>query len=406
MTRPNDTYDVAIAGAGPAGTSAEIHLALHGARVLLVEQKRFPRAKLCGEFISPECYQHFERLGVAGQMRSAGGATLSETIFYSRSGHNLSVPSQWFGTNSGALGLSRAEMDQRLLERAKSVGVSVLEDAHVSDVIMDGDRVRGVRLKTADETTEHYAQITIDATGRSRALVRRFQFQNGAGRTPQRSRFIAFKAHLENARVADGACEIYVYPGGYGGLSSVEGGLSNLCFIASAKDVRRCGSNPETVVRQTVMKNARAAYTLAHANARTEWLSVSMEKSGRRILVPTFGLLTIGDAASFIDPFTGSGMLMALESGEVAAQAIIEHREHLGLENSFEELAREYRSRYARRFNSRLRVSGLLQHAAFVPRLAETAILCFGMSARLRRKVARATRPTQDREATDPVVVK
>ena len=66
MTNSGDTYDVAIAGA-PRGTSAAIHLATQGARVLLVEQKRFPRAKLCGEFISPECLQHFERLRVADQ---------------------------------------------------------------------------------------------------------------------------------------------------------------------------------------------------------------------------------------------------------------------------------------------------------------------------------------------------
>jgi len=61
-------YDVIIAGGGPAGASAAIHLATGGARVLLVEQKKFPRAKLCGEFISPECTPHFERLGVADQM--------------------------------------------------------------------------------------------------------------------------------------------------------------------------------------------------------------------------------------------------------------------------------------------------------------------------------------------------
>jgi flavin-dependent dehydrogenase len=60
-----DAYDVIIAGAGPAGSSAAIHLGARGVRVLLVEQKKFPRAKLCGEFISPECQDHFEKLGVA-----------------------------------------------------------------------------------------------------------------------------------------------------------------------------------------------------------------------------------------------------------------------------------------------------------------------------------------------------
>ncbi len=56
--------DVIIVGAGPAGAGAAIELASRGARVLIAEQKRFPREKLCGEFISPECLEHFERLGV------------------------------------------------------------------------------------------------------------------------------------------------------------------------------------------------------------------------------------------------------------------------------------------------------------------------------------------------------
>src|SRR5437588_10273175 len=92
-------YDVIIAGGGPAGASAAIHLATGGARVLLAEQKKFPRAKLCGEFISPECTSHFERLGVADQMFAASPARLTETVFYSRQGKSVSVPSAWFGAD-------------------------------------------------------------------------------------------------------------------------------------------------------------------------------------------------------------------------------------------------------------------------------------------------------------------
>src|SRR2546430_17514166 len=87
----NNDYDVIIAGGGPAGSSAAINLATGGARVLLVEQKKFPRAKLCGEFISPECTPHFERLGVADQMFAASPARLTETVFYSRTGKSVSV---------------------------------------------------------------------------------------------------------------------------------------------------------------------------------------------------------------------------------------------------------------------------------------------------------------------------
>jgi flavin-dependent dehydrogenase len=399
MTSPN-IYDVIIAGGGPAGTSAAIQLAAGGARVLLVEEKKFPRAKLCGEFISPECLGYFKRLGVFEQMTSAGGSALTETVFYSRRGHGVSVPSEWFGSGASALGLSRSEMDQRLLERAKNCGVVVQEQTHAAGLIWEGHAIRGIKVKGDEGPKEYYSLVTIDATGRVRALARHVHSIDGQRRGSPRIMkrpFVAFKAHLKNARVAEGACEIYFYRGGYGGLSSVEGGVSNLCFIVAADEVRRNGSDPDVVMRRVVMKNSRASHTLARANAHTPWLSVSFERFGRGTSTPAAGLLTIGDAASFIDPFTGSGMLMALESGQIAADTIGRYlprlRERDGELGELEKLAVEYRGEYSRAFSSRLTSAGLLRRAAFVPLLAETAMVLFGASARLRRRLARATRP-------------
>lgn len=388
-------YDVAIAGGGPAGTSAAIHLAEQGIKVLLAEQKRFPRAKLCGEFISPECINHFERLGVADSISAAQGASLIETSFYSRRGNKVTVPSHWFGSDRVAIGLSRAAMDRLLLERAKDVGVTVLQEAQVSEPILDAHRVSGMRVRLNDQIKECRASITIDATGRTRALARKLTDPNER----QRARLVAFKTHLRDAQVAPGVCEIYFYPGGYGGLSNIEGGLSNLCFICAARDVRRFGSDPEQVLKATVLRNSRAAFALAGAQYVKPWLSVALESFGRHQLVPAQGLMLIGDAAAFIDPFTGSGMLMALESGAVAAQTIIDCRKRIGDESSFSELANRFRLSYARTFNSRLRVSSWLRRAAFVPRLAEAAMICFGASDRLRRKAAQATRPSLPLEA-------
>jgi menaquinone-9 beta-reductase len=386
----DEVYDVAIAGGGPAGTSAAIHLAERGIKVLLAEQKKFPRAKLCGEFISPECINHFKRLGVADSIFAAQGATLIETSFYSRRGNKVTVPSHWFGSERAAIGLSRAEMDRLLLERAKQVGVTVLQEAQVVDPILIAHRVSGMRVRLNDQIKECRASITIDATGRTRALARKLTAANDR----QRARLVAFKAHLQHAQVASGVCEIYFYPGGYGGLSNIEGGLSNLCFISAARDVRRYGSDPEEVLKATVLRNSRAAFALAKAQYAKPWLSVALESFGRHKLVPADGLLLIGDAAAFIDPFTGSGMLMALESGAVAAQTIIDCRNRISDESSLSELANRFRTNYARTFNSRLRVSSLLRRAAFVPRLAEAAMICFAASDRLRRKTAQATRPS------------
>ena len=395
MTDSN-IFDVAIAGAGPAGTSAAIQLALTGARVLLIEEKKFPRPKLCGEFISPECLPHFKRLGVMDQMSAAGGVAVSETVFYSRRGNSVGVPSEWFMTGGQALGLSRSEMDYQLLERAKGVGVVVLEETHASRLICEREEVLGIRVKRGDATQDYEAHVTIDATGRTRALARHLDPPRENRKT---NPLVAFKAHLEKTRVAAGACEIYFYKGGYGGLSDVEGGVSNLCFIVAANDVRRHGSDPEMVLREVVMKNSRAAYTLAEAKTRTPWLSVSLESFGRRTLAPAAGLLTVGDAAAFIDPFTGSGMLMALESGQVAAETVARNLGALRQSRGFESLVSDYRAEYRRRFDSRLRVSGLLRRAAFVPHLADAAILLFGTSSSLRRKLARATRNSNSRDA-------
>jgi flavin-dependent dehydrogenase len=416
-------FDVIVVGGGPAGASASIHLATRGARVALVEREKFPRAKLCGEFISPECLAHFARLGVLEEMRGAGGARVGETIFFARSGRRAGVPSAWFGAEDkatgdacvAALGLSRAEMDQRLMLRARAVGVEVLEEAQVTELLFGGvgRRVCGVRVEQSGAEVELRATVTIDATGRARALARRVEGAakgketNGAlgakGRdavaaassSPKRMPLVAFKAHLENAGGGEGVCEIYFYQGGYGGLSQVENNFSNLCFIVAARDVRARESDAERVMREVVMSNARAAETLRDARVGSEWLAVALESFGQRELVPCDGLLAVGDAASFIDPFTGSGMLMALESGELAgacvARALPDLRRAGG---RFEPLAEDYRARYRERFAARLRVCSWLRRAAFAPGLAtEAGIAALGASARVRRALARATRP-------------
>ena len=377
---PSDSYDVIIAGGGPAGASAAIHLARGGVRVLLIEQKKFPRPKLCGEFISPECQAHFEKLGVAEAMISSGPAWLDETVFYSSKGHHVAVPSTWFSGGRAAFGLSRAVMDEVLLRSAQNDGVVVLEGASITEPLLDGESVVGVRVKTDGSHHDFRAPITIDATGRARILSRKITHGNS-----KRPSLVAFKAHLKKTKVARGACEIYFYPGGYGGLSTVESETSNLCFIVSAEHVKRCSSDPETVMHECVMQNRRAAHTLETAEVCSDWLSASWERFGRQRPSPAPGLLSIGDSAAFIDPFTGSGMLMALESGELVAHAILQSESHTSLET-------HYTGEYRRAFDSRLRICGLLRRAAFSPRLAELGIAICGASEHFRNRLARATR--------------
>lgn len=376
--RERETYDIAIVGAGPAGSSAAIRLALAGKRVVLIEKEKFPRHKLCGEFISPECLTHFDELGVLDAMRDSGGVDIKTTVFYARSGKGVEVPSEWFGAaHKHALGLSRAEMDLRLLLRAREVGVEVLEETSVIDLLRVKDAVVGLRTRERDIP----ARVTLDATGRARFLARRAHNSDVA----RKAEFVAFKTHVSGCGVPNDVCEIFSYARGYGGSSRVENGLHNLCFIAAADDVKQLGSDPKRVLRELVCTNKRAAEVFGDIGFVGGWHAVPIERYGRGNVVPDLGLLTIGDAAAFIDPFTGSGMLLALESARIAADSIIRM-------NNTVDLASEFSQQYSAAFDSRLRMCSLLRRVSFIPLLAETTVRSLAASSAVRKFIVRGTR--------------
>ncbi len=377
-------YDVVIAGAGPAGSSLAIRLALQGSRVALVEQKSFPRHKVCGEFISPECLSHFRELGVLDEL-TATGVELRRTVFYSRKSASVAVPSAWFGQSANALGLSRAGMDHALLERGRGLGVEIFEEHSAVGLVREGDTVSGIRVRNSHGITiEFRAPLTIDATGRSRILARHLE-----SKPRTKADFVAFKTHLTGVSIPDGDCEIYAYRGGYGGCSGVENDRHNLCFIVSAKLAKQYSGDAESIMRNVLFANQRAKDAMQNAVAEEPWLAVAIENYGRFNLAPAKGMIAVGDAAAFIDPFTGSGMLLALECSRIAA-AVIEANKG----QSFSKIVDAYTSEHTNAFDKRLRVSGLLRNMAFVPFLAESTIKLLSLSKRLTRQIARSTRPS------------
>ena len=108
---------IVIAGAGPAGSTLAIRLRQLDLPVVLVERFEFPREKLCGEFISPECLEYFRELACLDAILEAGGDRIVETRFFEVGGRSVIVPSKWFTGEGFAISLGRARMDQILLER-------------------------------------------------------------------------------------------------------------------------------------------------------------------------------------------------------------------------------------------------------------------------------------------------
>jgi len=391
----NQKSKIIVVGAGPAGASLACRLAMQNFDVVLIERERFPRHKLCGEFISPECLEHFRKLGVVDEMLSVGGDRISQTIFYAPSGKSVSVPSEWFGSHQNALSISRAEMDLRLLEKAKSLGVKVLEETQVVGVLYEDEKICGIKVKNkSGEIFEIAADLTIDATGRANVLgklaekeiSRKVAKSQRSKIKDQRSKLVGFKTHLENVNLEKGVCEIYFFRGGYGGLSYVENGLANHCFLVKSEIVKEFNSDAQQIVEQVIFQNSRARSAMQDARPVFDWLAVSVDGFGAKNLNPAPNLLTVGDAAAFIDPFTGSGMLMALESAEILAQTIAEKS------LSFETLAEKYKLLHRQKFQTRLRVCRIMRSAAFAPFLAKTIISVLSSSSAARRILVRSTR--------------
>ena len=375
---------VVIVGGGPAGASIAIRLARHGLSVTLVEREKFPRQKLCGEFISPECLDHFRELDVLDEMLSIGGARIKETRFYEPGGRSISVPSEWLGGD--ALSLSRARMDAVLLERARAAGVQVREQTSAVGLEYFGQNAVGLKLRTrSGRESVVDGRLFVDATGRSRLLGRSAERKAGKP-AASNSRLVGFKAHLSGAKIERHRCEIYGFPGGYGGLSPIEEGLSNHCFLVKAEIVRRFSGNADAIVDKLIFKNPRAAETLRTAKTTSDWLAVSIDRFGSGNLRPAGNVFTVGDSAAFIDPFTGSGMLMALEGSDLLSSLIIKYRTDLDAMGS------AYLQDHGRMFRRRLLMSSMFRRAALVPGAARMVVALLGLSSPLRRMVARKTR--------------
>ena len=405
----NRKSQILIIGAGPAGASLAIRLARQNFAVVLIEREKFPRHKLCGEFVSPECLAHFADLDVLDEMISVGGDRISQTIFYAPSGKNVTVPSKWFGaSHENALGISRSEMDFRLLEKAKSVGVEILEETAVVGLLFESETVCGVKVKTkTGETVEISSDLTIDATGRANVLgkladksfltqSRKVAKSQKTKDKRQKTKLVGFKAHLENVNLEKGRCEIYFFRGGYGGLSFVEKGRANHCFLIKADVVKKYIGQTNLLLEEVIFENKRARETMQNAKPLFDWLAVSVDGFGRKTLNPAKNLFTVGDAAAFIDPFTGSGMLMALESAEILAGLIVENQ------FSIQQIATQYEILHKKCFDKRLRVCKLMRNAAFVPNLAGILISALNLSSSAREVLARATRRNITAEKIKP----
>jgi flavin-dependent dehydrogenase len=331
--------EVLVVGGGPAGATTAALLAARGRHVLVLEKAAFPREKPCAEYLSPGAVDALERLGVLATLDAAGPARpRGMRICTERASFLVEYPDR--GVSRLAMGIPRPVLDQVLLDRARQCGAAVRERVLVLAPLLETGRVVGVRAYHAaperrDASREsagnsavaeqpvlgrHQEQVrarfVVAADGLHSAVARALGLQ----RTMRWPRRLGLVARYADTHGVDSYGEMHVGRNLYCGLAPVGGGLVNVGLVTGLNDRRSPG--PIGAYFERRLREIPGAWrALRGARRITPVRGVGpLARRVQRVAGP--GFLLVGDAAGFLDPFTGEGVYRALRGGELAADAV------------------------------------------------------------------------------------
>ncbi len=370
-------YDAVVVGAGPAGSAAAIVLAQAGRRVLLLEKDRFPRPKVCGEFLSSDALPLLDRLGARQAVEEQGPERVERGSLHLPRGSAVA-----FRLPSPALGISRFLLDDLLARLAREAGAEVRFGARVTCAERapeDGFRFRFAREQVEEEIG---ARAAIGAWGRWDPLDRTLDrgFQRG------RRRYFGWSRDFRgDTGPLAGEVRLYIFAGGYCGLSRVERGAVNLAGVISESRRRRLHSGWEAVCEHARSSNRSLDEHLGRLDpGPTGFLGTGPVFFTAKPPVED-GILMAGDASGVLDPFSGEGQSAALASGILAGNAIADGlSEGLTTEAIADAYARAWRRSLQKRFQWSRILRLLMLHPALgslAGRIAGERLIKFGIAA-------------------------
>jgi flavin-dependent dehydrogenase len=296
--------DHLVIGGGPAGSMAASRLARAGREVVLVEKERGPHHKVCGEFLSQESMEYLEQMGI--DLLALGAVSIERVRLHAR----RRVAEQQLPFR--AMSLSRRALDEAMLERANAFGCEVRRGIEVESVTREGElwrtAIRGAEPLWAREIFLATGKHDVRGWGRDRG---------------KQADFVGFKMHwhLRPAQIAAlrGVMELFLFPGGYGGMSLVEGDVATLCFVVRRERLQECGGW-SGLVDEVKRANVGMRERLEGGETLYERpLAISAIPYGH-LPGEDRGVWCLGDQAAVIPSFTGDGMSIALHSGASAAE--------------------------------------------------------------------------------------
>jgi geranylgeranyl reductase family protein len=360
-------FDVAIVGAGPAGSATAIALTQHGYHAALIDRAVFPRDKLCGDFLNPINWPILDELDVSRDLLARPHAKISTFRISAADGAEAISGLPVLRERHFGLGLRRFHLDHALLERAQRAGVSVNQDVKVTGVEKDSHGWR-LDMDRHGERATVRAKLLVGADGRNSWVAR----QLGVA-TAKPSGSVAFEIQLKNVFGVRGSVEIHQFAGGYAGLVRVDEDTVNLCFTVRQSLLGRSVSF-ENLRQHLLRGNPFLQALLIDAQPVSALSSVwPVYFPARRCFGD--GFLLVGEAARVTEPVTGEGIFCALRSGQLAAATIAAALREGDL-NSVR--LSEYDRACRTEFGARLRLNSLIRVLMYRPKMLSMAIRLLG----------------------------
>lgn len=310
-------HQVVVVGGGPAGSATAALLASAGADVVLLDRARFPRSKPCAEYLSPGAAALLQRLGVLDRLAPGDGRHLRGMELRAPGGERYLVEYQHGGQTLHSLAVSRTELDLALLNEARDRGARVCEGFRVGDLLRSNGRVSGVAgTNDAGRRIEYRARLVVGADGTHSVVTRAL----GLRKPLPWPRRLGLVAHLAGVPWPQQYGEMHVGRRGYVGVAPIDEEMLSVGLVMPLP--RRQLGPPEDALRAALADYPDLAERLRDARPVRPIRGVGpLAHTVRHCAGPGYAL--VGDAAGFLDPFTGEGMFRALQGAEILAEATV-----------------------------------------------------------------------------------